>query len=326
MVQLSERKRAAIYVSDAGFLYPTLVSASQLEQNASDNFCDILIYLINVDADTMEVVRQEFPEFRIFGLSDAQFAFPDDVYFKKDHVAAATLGRLVLYEHIPTQYEHIVYIDGDTQILGDVRGLLIKDVPPGKIAAGRGGLWLSRFENGPGARADRAYVGTIGTSVDDYFNAGVLALRRESLAQIGQDALRFFFQHSRLCRQHDQSALNAVSRGKVEFLWPGYNFHGSYDVLRAPVSRRPAIVHFTGPYKPWLVDFGPAARYAAAYDEFDIRHPLISRYRFRITPAKRGILASEWQKSVLRTRVFFWRSWIRRWLLTSYEKSFKNLT
>jgi len=316
--------RAIIYVTDIGFLYPTLVSADQISAQAKANKCDILIYLINIDHAITAEVAATFPNFRILSLSDKQFVLPAGVTFKKDHVAVATLGRLVLFEHIPDQYEHIIYIDGDTQILGDVSGLLLKDVPAGHLAAGRGGLWLSKYEQGPGAKADRAYVRSIGTNVDEYFNAGVLAFQRQTLATLGPKALSYFFEHSKACRQHDQSALNAVTRGKVELFWPGYNFHGTYDALGPQLSRPPAIVHFTGPFKPWLMADGPTAEYTAAYNEFDSRFPVIASHRRRLAADRSAELLKQWQKSKLRSHLFFWRPLVKRYLLERYERTFTD--
>ncbi|MDZ7926806.1 MAG: glycosyltransferase [Agrobacterium sp.] len=316
--------RAIIYVTDTGFLYPTLVSADQMWPQAEENNCDILIYLINVDEALIARVAAEFPRFHVIGLSDQQFALPDGVFFKKDHVALATLGRLVLFEHIPVQYEHVVYVDGDTLILGDVSDLLLKDVPLGNIAAGRGGLWLSKYEYGPGAKADRAYVRSIGTTVEEYFNAGVLAFRRQTLATLGPDALHYFFENSKACRQHDQSALNAVARGKVEFIWPGYNYHGSYDALGATLTRSPAIVHLTGPFKPWLMAEGPNAKYSAAYEAFDRRFPVIAELRKRQTAERSAELLKQWRKNKRRSSLFFWRPVVKRYLLEQYDRTFES--
>lgn len=318
-----ENSGAVVYVTDSGFIYPTLVSAVQLAEAARLAASDVLIFLIDISADVLDDLTSEFRSFgfAFLHLNSSELVLPPGVEFADGHVPVASLWRLALYPHIPRQYDRLVYIDGDTQITGDVSSLLTMDVPIGKIAAGRGGLWLTAPEQGPGSRADKRYLDGLGISADEYFNAGVLALRRETLKVIGPMALAYFFENSAKCRQHDQSALNYVCKGNVIDLWPGFNFHAGYQGNRISLGDEgPAIVHFTGPFKPWLTSTGPFSSFAGTYDAFDRRYPLAARLRQRLAPERTLELSRKWRQGVLRSRLTFWRPILRRWRFSAYLK------
>ena len=60
-----------------------------------------------------------------------------------------SLARLVIGAALSEQYETLVYLDGDVQILRDPRALFEAHVPEGQILAAPGGAWLLAREGAP---------------------------------------------------------------------------------------------------------------------------------------------------------------------------------
>ena len=123
------------------------------------------------------------------------------------------LARLILDIAIPDHYTNIVYLDGDLQIVGDVRPLVTYRVPDGMIAAGRGSLWLERNNHDVSNWFDGYLQGLGGVSSDTYFNSGVLAFRRDTWNEIAPKALQFFFENSQACPRHDQAHSMLSAKG-----------------------------------------------------------------------------------------------------------------
>jgi lipopolysaccharide biosynthesis glycosyltransferase len=239
-----------VFVTDGGFLVPSLVAASQLVKQGIHNIADIMIYTVDVDAEILAKLRTDNPHIKFENLPAQLFTPPAHVNFFKNHVPITSLARLSLQEVMNPAYKNIVYIDGDVQIVGDVRALIRCVVPEGKIMAGRGSAWL---DDGKDENATpRGYLESLGdVSTADYFNAGILAFSAATWQHKAPEALNFFFENSAACIRHDQSALNAVFNGNVVHFPPKYNFHSKYTELGVQRKYQPAIIHFTGPNKPW---------------------------------------------------------------------------
>lgn len=273
-----------VLATDGGFLVPSLVVAQQLIDQRIDELADITLYLVDVAPRTVERLRETFrnPALNFEALESRAFLPGSGVHFNQNHVPVVSLARLVLNETIPAQYENVVYLDGDLQIVGDASPLIRHRVPDGHICAGRGSIWLGD----PNHTETANYLkGIGGVSGNDYFNAGVLAFRRESWQQIAPAALKFFFEHSAACERHDQSALNAVCKGRVQHFAPAYNFHTPYADLGLHYSYAPRIIHHTGPGKPWKYAGLPyGTRYLENYSRILASHPFLRPYLNVIEP------------------------------------------
>lgn len=243
------KKSAALLVTDIGYLVPSLVVVRQLRAFGITENSDILVYLIDIHEEIASKVAADFahPAVQFIEFSDRSFlpASMDDFY--RNQVTTTTLARLVLGPHIPTQYEHLVYIDGDVQIWRDPSALFTCSVQDGMICAGRDGAWLEALDGTP--LYDN--IEALELDPESYFNAGVLAFSRRTWIEKGPQALDVFLANPKLCRAHDQSALNVVFRGQLAEMSPIYNFHNLYAEAGAMRFIDPAIVHFTGKNKPW---------------------------------------------------------------------------
>ncbi len=209
-------------------------------------------------------------------------------------VPPATLARLELCRYIPKTYHHIVYMDGDIRIVGDITGLIKHDVQDGHVAAANEHFWLWAW--GPRKKA-RAYLDGIGVSKpSDYFNCGILAFSRSTWEVRGPEALRFFLENSERAIYHDQSALNHVFAGRREVLSPVYNFVSNYK-LAGPLGVEPKIIHYTGGLKPWQYSGPPwGAADQAPYAEF-LRDNAYAAALERVKSApEQALMARHWKR------------------------------
>ena len=108
-----------------------------------------------------------------------------------------------------------------------------------------------------------------GLPLTKYFNSGVLLL--DLIAMRRDFPLPFLMEQAELkgTKHHDQDVLNSLFYGKVRFLPPRYNSMWQDSELYSSVEggqeaiERPAIVHYPGNKKPWLI--GGACRSAAKH-------------------------------------------------------------
>ena len=278
--------RLIAYVTDAGYIVPSLVSAQQVSRTAAADLADIIIFTVGLDPELVDYIgsTEAFARIRIIPIDAKKYAPTSNVYFEQGHVPQATLGRLVLSDYIPAQYEHIIYIDGDTQVVGDISPLIAYDVPQGKIAAANESFFLEEDQT----QSRLQYLANLGLhDPGQYFNAGVLSFRKDTWSAIGPRALEYFLQNPQICLFHDQSALNAICRDLRVAISPLYNFHTGFAELQVSGKHRPRIVHFTGSEKPWNYQAWP---WPLAY--YKPYHAVMKGGKFdnvfRITPASRA--------------------------------------
>lgn len=274
-------KRACIYVTDKGFLVPSLVSALQLYKSGSTkkSDADILFFLLDISDDYIEKLSNSFGQFgmKFISIDNDSLKLPHDISFREGHVPKSTLARLILSKYIPENYENLLYIDGDTQILSDISELIEAKIPEGHIGAINGSLWLSDTYQ---REWNTKYLNRLGIkSTSDYFNAGVLAFTCKTWLEYGPKTLEFFINNSEACYHHDQSALNAVFFNKRVIIEPAYNYHTEYANLYLHGKYKPKIVHFTGRDKPWLYPVTPwGMEFTQPYIEILSEYPFLLEF------------------------------------------------
>lgn len=270
--------RVITFVTDRGYLAQSLVAASQLAaQPDVVAIADIIIYLIDIPDEEQAAIRTALGTARFnFRFLDSRSFIPDSAdRLPSLHVPRSTLGRLVLDAHIPAQYETILYMDGDIQIVGPVAPLVAHDCPPGKVLAG-----CDRLNNGGKYANPSSYLSRLGIMhPTDYMNAGIMMASRAAWRDYTGEALRFLTNHPECCKHHDQSALNAaIGEHRIRF-GPAYNYTTWFQAADRQHLVRPRIVHFTGPSKPWNSLKGPwGTRYRKVYADFLEAHPYFTRY------------------------------------------------
>jgi len=318
------KRRAIIFTTDAGFLMPTVSVISQIiEQRRVMKQADIILFLVDIDQDGMMRIADALADIpvSIIRVPNQLLEVPATVKFNKTHVPRSTLARLAVGELIAEDYEHILYIDGDVQILGDLSSLVEHDVLPGHIASVNEALWLYEGDSGSHWKTMASYLAGLGISdVRSYFNAGVLAFRRSTWLEKAREAREFYFANSEICRYHDQSALNVVFHGRREILSPLYNFSSGYAELGISEQLSPRIVHFTGAAKPWFSRCHPwNGRFLAHYAALAARRPVLTSFAAQRSAAEIAAIERDVEarrrKAMLRTP---WRAPLRRWLLRRY--------
>jgi len=169
--------------------------------------------------------------------------FPDSVWY-----------RIYLPELLP-QLDRILYLDCDLVVLGSLRELWDTDISGHVLAA----------VTNPLPRPLQDYpTAQLGLPPDAYFNSGVLLLNLQRLRR--ENARERLLEYA---RQHpdnacpDQDALNALFHTDRLALHPRWNFQVPLTDLKPEhtplpaeqvqaAAAAPAIVHFSGPFKPWL--------------------------------------------------------------------------
>lgn len=319
-----QKDRAIVFVTDAGFLVPSIVAALEIARQADVlATADIFILLVDLDDGLLEALRAGFAGsgIQFESLPSEAFLPPPDTFFNQTHITRTALGRFALHLAIPSHYRHVVYLDGDVQVAGDLGPLVRHEVAPGHIAAGNEFLWLCEGDHGGFWRQHRAYLTAIGIADPiDYFNSGVLAFRMDTWRDMAPRALAYFTAWPERCIYHDQSALNAVFAGRREVLSPAYNYGTEFALLGLGDAVKPRLIHFTGGLKPWFF-CGPPwhGRFKALYDDAVAAHPVLDG-RLK-QPDARDLAGREaaLRKARLRTRLLLpWRQRQRKSELRRY--------
>ena len=82
-----------------------------------------------------------------------------------------------------------------------------------------------------------------------------------------------------MCLFHDQSALNAVCRGRRKVMSPRYNYTTPFALAAGVQVYDPVVMHFTGSDKPWLFEQRPPWRgYGQPYRNMLRDHPALMPY------------------------------------------------
>ena len=178
------------------------------------------------------------------------------------HFNRTTLFRFQLERLAPADCKRAIYLDADLIVMRDLRELFAIDLGQAALGAAVDA----------GAAIDRIIVPSKfaqrwGLSPRySYFNAGVLLLDLERIRseRMFSEAERFLAQHQRDLPFNDQDALNWRFWGLWAGLPPAWNVQ--YDMVVPWLARdlpdelrvhsqQPALVHFTGPGKPWTPGF-----------------------------------------------------------------------
>ncbi len=253
-------KQCVCYVSDVEYLFPTLLSALQARKFATDA-TDICV-LLSEGVGDFEALRALLSASGVL-LIDATDALRgslerlDSSHFQA-RISESTMAKLVLPQILPIHYEQIIYLDGDTQIVGSLEGLEKAYAKPGKFFAARDYTAIvDMMEKG---------------KTTSYFNAGVLKFHREGW--IGAEAFDLFVNDPDACDgRHDQGALNAVCGSALTLISNRWNFpkHFLHWVDMSSLS----VVHYMAHPKPWHGTFfpwGPAE--SRVYSEMRKSSPL----------------------------------------------------
>jgi lipopolysaccharide biosynthesis glycosyltransferase len=157
-----------------------------------------------------------------------------------------------------------IYLDADTLVLSDLRGLWLTDLEGRPLAAAQ--EMYAPYVSSPGGLLNWREIGLAPDL--KYFNSGVLVLdllrwRSEGIAQ---EVIEYLRSHSDVVRWWDQDGLNAVLAGRWAELDPAWNVTRYWDKperrrgRHSDLLQRVRILHFLSEDKPWLPGFANAER------------------------------------------------------------------
>ena len=177
----------------------------------------------------------------------------ENLPLNRSHVSINTYYRLII-DRVITNVDKVIYLDSDTLIVTDIRGLWDIDISANHIAGSldEGGLAQSR----------RLMLG----DDNNYFNAGVLIFNikkiKHDFADVFIEYLEAFYLNRYNIILQDQDILNIVFKDSSKILPLKWNINSRIfkpntldhkytddDVSRA--CRSPGIIHFTDQTKPW---------------------------------------------------------------------------
>jgi len=295
------------------------VSAVQARRHSSARLADVVI--IGVDIDSR--AQKDFAA--VCACENIRFiAVPADAI----EGGTAMMARLFLDRLLPDDYARILYIDGDTQIVGSLDALLVTEPPAGHFLAANDPMTFTLSGNRPDGRAFVRHARSIGLSDDQmksYFNTGVLFINRDGWDATGQAAWRLIQQRGRAFRFPDQDPLNVVGADthlSMSLAWNFPIFMCNVDV--AP-SINPAIYHYMSRPKPWQGGFLPWRSPATLpYVQTVQRYPVLERYhpRFPLWDRVRYHTQQRW-KAILEP--ITWGVGERRRQILQYERQFQRL-
>ncbi len=265
-------KQACIaYTTDVGYLFPSLLSATQAKANVVSDRTDVAICYIGEATYESDVVKSVCAENEIlfYQISADQI---DNL-----HVMYA---RLFLDQVLGKNYSRIVYIDGDTQITGDLQSLADAEIATGMVLAARDPMTLSIGSDCREGRETYGYFKSIGLSTDQtyrYFNSGVMCFNMADWAEIREECMDFKRRNSRAYNFPDQDILNLCLLERQLTLSFKWNFPAHF-MNHAGVEQivNPNIYHFMSNPRPWQGPFLPwGSAYTRKYEYLKGKYPVL---------------------------------------------------
>lgn len=174
----------------------------------------------------------------------------------KVHLSKATYFRLYLHKLLPPEIDRILYLDCDMIVLDNLENLYNIDFHDKPCA-----VVIDMFNN-----CEEIYNRLNYQQDSGYFNAGMILINLPiwKKEEISEKALSFIQSHPKKCLAHDQDALNKALSGNFIISSVRYNMQLDFfrDYSNLIVNKiyyqdinhsikKPAIIHFTGPTKPW---------------------------------------------------------------------------
>lgn len=248
--ETTQRKaRGALVVcSDRGWLWQSAFVLHQALESDPDRHLD---YFFASDEDVAGL-----PLARLFPSEVTLLNFgaglQDLGYAQQNHIPRAGFLRFLALESLAAGYDQVLYVDGDVFLCWgswtDLFGL--PDRRHAVAAVASRSVWFDRPHWRYGRRYRRALSEPMG---DRYLNSGLLLVDgpRYRHERITERTIAFYEANRDLCRQDDQSALNAVLEGGWDELSPSWNWQVSQFNFPTLAGLCPRAVHFTGPIKPW---------------------------------------------------------------------------
>ncbi len=307
-------KNCLYFCTDRGYLFTTILSATQARAQAAPDTADIYIVGIDLDPDSLRLLSTICEQERI------QYVHASSATFEN---LPGMYGRFFFHRLVPKTYRSYFYVDGDTQFTGSLEDLFAVELPPGQLMAAADPMAFMALEKTHSAEEFRQYLREIGlppNHFNRYFNSGAVYAAGDGWSDICERSLTYVREGKHLGIWPDQSALNAVAQDCFIPLSLRWNFPiymkncGVYEAIQ------PRIMHFMSNPKPWNGAFPPWDTDASTpYDLLVRKYPVIGAYRKAFSPARRVKYHLQ-QRYKIVTETITWKYSARRTRILDYEK------
>ena len=297
------------YVIDAGYLFPTLLSAIQARAAVARAVADIKIFCVGDRSREIDLFEPICRERGIELVSVPSSAV--------DHMPIM-FGRFYLSRLLDVGYQAIVYIDGDTQISGSLQPLVEAHLEPNRFLAVRDPMSLMIDTQSGAWRARREYFRRIGIEEPElsrYCNSGVLRFNRGDWDAMSRAALRTSARHDHGLMFPDQDALNLTFGSDYLTMSYKWNFPSFFLSCGLQDLIAPKIYHFmsnprpwNGPFKPWgRAWYDPYLALANDYPQLQAYQKPIGRckaLKYAVQQRLKGLIESPaWRTPRIRERI-----------------------
>ncbi|WP_299349115.1 glycosyltransferase [uncultured Shimia sp.] len=238
----TSNRRAVIYCTDEKMLPVAVYSARNAALNNKNNDYDILIcslHPLDIPDEVLSLgVRSEVLDLE---------ATISEMGLAHKWLPKTAFLRLWLSERLGDQYDRILYLDSDTNVVTDrISGLFDVDMGPHPIGAVRD---IAQWFNPKRMAFDFTARNIRGQKI---FNSGVQLIDTQRF--LAMDCLEKMLDVHRAPEptlQNDQSLLNLGLMGNIAELHPYWNWQWTsrQPYISALVS--PNIIHYVGIKKPW---------------------------------------------------------------------------
>ena len=260
-----------VFGADNGFIVPLVPCIQSILDSASPDHCyDIVVLVQDFLPEYTKMLTDMVADLPHVSLRVHDVSAFVDQWKMGDletghRLSLATYYRLFIPDLFPS-CSKVLYLDGDTVVLEDLYGLFHTEL--GEAYAGV--VLDANIIQDMSASFQKYVHETLGMEdTGKYFNAGVMLLNLDAIRR--DFPLALLMEQARLkgAKHHDQDVLNSLFYGHVVFLNLRYNMMWLNESLYLPLEggrealEHPAIIHFSGGGKPWVLQ--GSTRPAAAY-------------------------------------------------------------
>jgi lipopolysaccharide biosynthesis glycosyltransferase len=218
-------------------------------------------------------------------------------FFVSRHISVESYFRLLI-PYIFTNYDKVIYLDGDILCLADISELYNIELNGNLLSAVRdvGVSWYYRPKHFEYNTKIIYQVLLHLKKPEDYFNGGMQVLNAILFRKTYTLKYLFEFTASHEFQVHDQDVLNVLCEGKVHLLPFSWNFMRTSDAAYLPdhlkkqyleAETNPKMIHF----KPWNQgNYSPYLPFSEYFWKYAMQTPFYDIIIFRMKEKK--LLAS----------------------------------
>ncbi len=253
-----------VYITDDNYAMPTAVSITSLyysKTETGDYEYHVYIICDNVSHDNLSRLKMlSQKDFEITIIEEKEHKLSGITAAGVEHVSSTALFKFEL-PNIFSQYDKILYLDGDTVVIKDLSYLFETDIEE-KYAAVVKDYKADHYKVTQLAKLNISHKHNF------YWNSGMMLLNLKKLREDNISERLFDYRINGINYFMDQDALNVVFEENVRYVSLYYNtvtilserfdtidvaeYYGiePYDSYEQVIGRA-AILHLSGQYKPW---------------------------------------------------------------------------